>query len=160
MKKFKNYTLKEYLDQLAKKEPVPGGGSVAALTGALATSLVSMVANYSLKNQSADAQKKIKNILSVSKKLRRRLLELVDLDAEAYLGWVKAKKGTPKQKLIAAKKARAVPTEIARLCYQSIEQVPYLVKHGNKYLMSDLEVAVEILTASFLSAIAIANSNS
>ena len=46
--RFRNFTLRVYLNQLARREPVPGGGSAAALASALGVGLISMVANYSI----------------------------------------------------------------------------------------------------------------
>ena len=83
---------------------------------------------------------------------RKRLEELIDLDAQAYLKVVRARKGTPKQKREALKQARAVPLEVCKLCYKGIQMTPYLIEKGNKYLISDVEVAAECLMASFNSA--------
>ena len=47
-KKIKNQTVQEFLDDLVSKTPAPGGGSVAALMGATAASLVSMVCNLTI----------------------------------------------------------------------------------------------------------------
>lgn len=153
MKKFRNYSLKEYTLELSKKEPVPGGGSAAALVAATGTSLIIMVANYSLdKGKSKAQENKFKKIIKDGTAIRNRLLELVDLDAEAYLGVVKARGKSKAEKNKAKRKAKAVPKETAKLCYKAIQLGPYLVEHGNKHLLSDVEVAVETLFAAFNSA--------
>ena len=153
MKKFKNHTLVEYLAELAKKAPVPGGGSVAALTAALAAGLISMVANYSVgrKIPLRDVRR-LEGILKKSEALRVRLLELVDLDAEAYLQVVAAKGQPPRIKRQVLRAAARVPAEVARLCYQTMLLAPFLIDKGNPYLLSDVEVAVELLEAAFKSA--------
>ena len=152
MKKFKDCTLQEYLDCLSKKEPVPGGGSVAALTAALAAGLISMVANYSIGKNTESVERKIKTILEGSEKIRKRLLELVDLDAQAYLNVVKTRKAAPEIKKKALAQARQVPFEVGQLCYNAVQLTPYLVQKGNFYLMSDIQVANELLLAAFNSA--------
>lgn len=153
MRKFKNHSVKEYLDELSLKVPVPGGGSAAALAGALGAALISMVANYSLgKNKSKTVDQKIKKLLKESERLRKRLIELVDLDAQAYLGVVKTRKSAPAIRKKALKRASQVPRETARLCYQGVLLAPYLVEKGNKYLLSDVEVALELLRAAYNSA--------
>ena len=153
MKKFKEQTLEQYLDALASREPVPGGGSAAALSAALGAGLVSMVTQYSVnKGSPVDVEAKLQEILQQSEILRKKFLELVDRDAEAYLGVVQARKGTEEEKKAAAVKAAAVPRELAELCYQAIDLTPFLVLNGNKYLLSDVEVAVELLNAAFKSA--------
>ncbi len=153
MKKFKNHTLKEYLEALAKKEPVPGGGSVAALAAGLAAGLLSMVARYSLgKSSSRQTERKLERVLSKAETLRDRLLELVDLDAQAYLKVVHSKGKSPVVKRKVKAEACSVPREVSRLCFQLIQLTPVLVSYGNKYLISDVEVAVELLFASYKSA--------
>ena len=156
MAQFKNFSLKAFLNVLSQKVPVPGGGSAAALAASLGASLIAMVIHYSLgKGQASWIEDKLKVTLRASQKLQKRFLELVDLDAQAYLQVVKSKKASKQVRKRAQAKARAVPREVAQLCYRAIELLPYLVKHGNKYLVSDLEVAAELLLASFNSALAL-----
>ena len=150
MKKYKNHTLKEYLECLSARTPVPGGGSAAALSAALGASLISMVANYSIgKNSSKAVEQKFQKIVKESQRIRNRLLELVDLDAEVYLKVTATRKSSEKIKNAALLKARQVPLEICRLCYQALTLTPFLVEKGNKYLLSDVEAAVEFLLAGF-----------
>ncbi len=74
-----------FLDKLASKSPEPGGGSVAALAGALAAALVSMVANLTLdKVKYQVVQPQIKALLNESEKLRAEMQGLVQQDTEAY----------------------------------------------------------------------------
>jgi len=160
MRKFKNHTVKEYLEQLSLKVPVPGGGSAAALCGALGAALISMVANYSLgKNKSKSVDNKIKNILKQNEKLRKRLIELIDLDAQAYLSVVKTRKAAPSIREKALKRASRVPQETCRLCYAALLLTPFLVKKGNRYLLSDVEVAIAMLAAAYNSALANVEAN-
>ena len=154
MKAFKNHTLREYLDVLASRNPVPGGGSAAALTGALGTALLSMAAQYSVRKSNPESlNQRIQKILLNSEKLRKRLLELVDLDAQAYLNVVKSRQAGEKAKKTALAKAASVPREVCRLCYRGVELLPYLVEMGNHHLISDIEVAAELLLAAFNAAV-------
>ena len=153
MKNYKGHTLKEYLGSLAAKSSVPGGGSASALTAAIGVALISMVANYSKgKSTSKRVETRIKNTLLKSEKIRKRLLELVDLDAKAYLRVVKTRQSSARIKKDALKKAASVPREVCRLCYSAIQMTPFLVEQGNKNLISDIDVAVELLFAAFNSA--------
>jgi len=150
MKKFRSHTLKEYLDVLSRREPVPGGGSASALTAAAGAALLSMVANYSKgRGQSKLVEKQIQKTLSETEKIRTRLLELVDLDAESYLKVVRARKASAARQKAAAKAAGKVPVEICKLCYKAIGLTPVLVKKGNPHLINDVEVAAELLLAAF-----------
>ncbi len=153
MKKYKNYTLSEYMEVLSSRTPVPGGGSAAAYTGALGAALISMVANYSIgKGDSLKHEKEIRKIIKESFKIQKALLDYVDLDAEAYKKVIKSKQST-KERTIAERKARKVPKEVCRFCYRAITLTPFLVKKGNVNLMSDIEVAVEMLFAAYNSAL-------
>lgn len=153
MKKFKNHTLDKYLDVLAAREPVPGGGSAAAMSAALGAGLISMVTQYSLKKGSpALVERRLEKILRTSERLRREFLCIVDLDAQAYLAVVRTRKGPLRARQVALRQAAKVPQQLARLCSQAIDLTPFLVLKGNKYLLSDVEVAVELLFAAFKSA--------
>jgi formiminotetrahydrofolate cyclodeaminase len=153
MKKYKNHTLCEYLDVLSKRTPVPGGGSAAALIAATGAALVSMVANYSKgRSKSKRVENKICSLLKQNEQIRKRLIDLIDLDTKVYLNVVKTRGASAQIKKKALKEASKVPLEVCRLCYKAIQLIPYLVENGNPHLTSDLEVAAEMFLAAFNSA--------
>jgi len=159
---FKDKTLQEYLDQLSRREPVPGGGSAAALTAAMAVSLISMVTNYSIgrKSNTKAVDKRLAKILTNSEPIRQRLLELTSLDSEAYLKVFAARSLDKKAQAQATKEALAVPFEVRKLCYKAVQLTPYLAQKGNPYLLSDVEVALELLMAAFNGAGVMVRTNS
>ena len=151
---YANSSIRKYLGDLAAKKPAPGGGSAAALAGALAASLLSMVANFTVgKEKYKPYEKEIKKVLKESERIRKRLLQLVDLDVRAYMRVVKTRDKGAKQKKAALKKAAAVPKEICQICQEALKLCPVLVKKGNRNLLSDVEVAMEFLLAAFNSAL-------
>ena len=153
MKPFRNYSLSEYTRVLSLKVPAPGGGSAAAATAALGAALLSMVANYSLgKGASRADEQKIKVSLKKSEQLRKRFLRLVDLDAQAYLNFVKTRGAAPAKRIAARRKAAEVPLEVCKLCYKAVQLSPALVRCGNKHLIPDVTVALELLLAAFTAA--------
>ena len=136
-----NKSLKKYLDDLTAKLPAPGGGSVAALVAALGAALIGMVINFTLgKPKYARYQMELTKMLFISDQIRRRFLELVDLDVVAF-----------KSKDI--NKTLNVPLEVSRLCYEVMRLCPRLVKKGNINLISDVAVAAILLEAGFSSAL-------
>ena len=150
MKQYKNHTLQEYLNVLAQKTPIPGGGSACAYTAGLGVALLGMVARYSQgKTSDQRVKKKIKNIINDTEKMKKRLLTLVDLDAKAHLKVTQSRKKSPKEYRKALNTAREVPLEVCRLCYRAITTAPFLVEKGSNYLVSDAAVACELLLASF-----------
>jgi formiminotetrahydrofolate cyclodeaminase len=150
MKAFKHHTLSEYLDVLSRKTPVPGGGSAAALVAATGAALISMVADYSLnKGRSKRIEAKIRSVRAQSERIRRRLLDLVDLDARGYLKVVQARGASAAVQRRAMRAAAKAPREVCRLCYKAVRLMPYLVENGNPSLISDIKVAAEILFAGF-----------
>lgn len=161
MKKLINLTIKEYTQKLSKKEPTPGGGSAAALSASLGASLLIMVARYS---QGRSKQKRINNkidkIILLLTSYNNRFLELVDEDAKAYNQLVESRKKSAKEQRAAQKYALAVPKEVCKLVYNTINQAPYLVEHGNPYLIADVQSAVEMLKAAFVSAQGLVDYNS
>ena len=144
---YKNKSVEKYLDDLAARLPAPGGGSGAALTAGLGAALIGMVINFTLgKSKYANYQKDLTKMLSVSEGIRKRFLELVDLDVAAF-----------KSKDI--NEALAVPLEVSRLCFKALRLCPPLVKKGNINLISDVAVAAILLEAGFSSALFNVNIN-
>jgi len=81
----RDMTLGGFTDELAADSAAPGGGSVAALSGALGASLVSMVCRLTIgKKGYEEYEEEVKEVLSESEELRRRLLEAIDIDAKAF----------------------------------------------------------------------------
>lgn len=148
---FANNTLKEYLNQLSSRQPVPGGGSAAALCAAMGVGLLAMVTEYSIgrKSNTAVTNKQLEKVLAQLNPMHQRLLALTSLDAEAYLGVSQAKTLDTKAKRKASLFAKQVPQEVCQLCFKAIKLAPLLVNKGNPYLLSDVEVAIELLMAGF-----------
>ena len=75
----------EFLQDLASDLPAPGGGGAAALTGAMAASLISMVARLTMgKKGYEEVEKQMADILGLSDELYQKLCQQIDEDAEAF----------------------------------------------------------------------------
>jgi formiminotetrahydrofolate cyclodeaminase len=147
-------TLEEFGDVLGSDAPAPGGGSVAALSGALGAQLVAMVCRLSVGKKDLDKhQDEIKVALPRADSLASGLLRRVDLDTEAFNGVMaafKLPKGTEdeKQKRTAAiqlgyKEAVQSPLAIGRECVEVLELAKSLLGKTNPNALSDLGVAAQ-----------------
>ena len=152
-----------FLDELASNAPAPGGGSVAALSGALGAALVSMVCNLTLgKKAYADVQDEISDLLAESEALREQLTGLLEEDVKAYTGYSKAAKmprGTDEEKAerqvvmqVALKVATDVPLSIAETAVKVMDLCMPAAEKGNKWAVSDAGVAVLMAEAALRSA--------
>lgn len=150
--------LRHFMDKLASKSPEPGGGSVAALTGALGAALVSMVANLTLgKEKYKDVQQDIEVLLKESEKLREQMQDLIQKDTEAYgaLSFVyKMPKETEEEKKARAAKmqealkhACLVPFEIGQKSVEVARLAKKAAEIGNVGAVSDAGVAVLLARA-------------
>ena len=148
-----------YLAALAAKTPTPGGGSAAALAGALAAGLAAMVANFTQgrKKYAAIAPEVAERLADLGKSLHV-LEELVQKDIDAY-GTVGEGFAMPRRtdaeraarnKHIqqASVEATEVLFEIADACAAVSEHALWLVKHGNTNLVSDAVMAVLLTDAA------------
>jgi len=147
-----------FMDKLASKSPEPGGGSVAALTGALGAALVSMVANLTLgKEKYKDVQPQIESLLKESEKLRAEMQGLIQKDTEVYgaLSAVyKMPKNTDEEKAArtakmqeALKNACQVPFEIGLKSLVVAKLASRAAEIGNVGAVSDAGVAVLLAQA-------------
>jgi len=85
--KLANRTIIDFTEVLASSEPAPGGGSTAALEGALAASLVEMVTGLTIgKKKYAEHDELLKQIAAEAAKLRARFTDIIDRDTEAFNG--------------------------------------------------------------------------
>jgi len=152
------------MDALASKSATPGGGSVAALTGAMGSALVSMVGNLTLgKEKYQEVEDDIKNILKKSEKLRNDLENLMERDIEVFnqfMATLKLPKETKEQKKerkqkiqIALIEAANVPLEVAIKCQELFDICQEIAHKGNKSVISDAGVGVILAQAAFDSAI-------
>lgn len=147
-----NNTIKDYLDRVAAGTAAPGGGSVAALNGALAAGLVEMVANLTIGKKGYEAvEDDMKAIADRAAQLRTKLTESIDKDADAYtevMAAYRLPKTTDEEKAVrkekiqyAIKHAALVPLEVARSAVAVIELAGDAIDKGNKNAASDGAVA-------------------
>lgn len=135
--------------------PAPGGGSAAALVGALGISLLEMVANYTVGKEKYKAvEKDMQKALVEIGALRKKLTSLVDEDVEVYKKLSSVYKIGEKNALQKAlKEAAAVPLDICDSCHRGMILCPELLEKGNVNLVSDVGVAASLLAAGFESAL-------
>ena len=147
--------IRKYLDDLSAKLPAPGGGSAAALTGALGVSLILMVLNYTIgKEKYKEFEEELKGALESAKELKKKLSLLIDRDVEVYKrlsATFKSQDGTVKEK--ALRDAAGVPIEICNCSFEAIKLCQEVMDKTNKNLITDIGVAAELLESAFNSAV-------
>jgi len=149
----KDRTLEEFLAAVAAPTPTPGGGSVAALAGALSVALTRMVAGLARGKkgyEGVDAE--LAQLETRAKKTQARLEALIDEDAKAYddvLAAMRLPKSTEKEKAArveamqrAYRRATEVPLETMERCIEALELAEAAVKKGNRGAVTDAAVAV------------------
>jgi formiminotetrahydrofolate cyclodeaminase len=152
-----------FLDRLAAETPTPGGGSAAALAGALAAALVSMVCRYTLgRERFQDVQETISRVLERAEQLRAELTQDIQRDIDAYGSYARAvslPRGTPEERrtrseaLQAALRASTeVPLDVAARCPALLRLAADAAAIGNPNLISDAAVAAELAEAARRSA--------
>lgn len=142
-------TCQGFLDALASKAPVPGGGGASALVGALGAALCTMVGNYTVgKKKYADVEEDVKALMAKAEDIRARLLALVDADAEAFEPLSKAyaiPKDDPSREAVMEKclqDAAATPMAILRLSCEAIDLHREMLDKGSVIMLSDVGTGV------------------
>jgi formiminotetrahydrofolate cyclodeaminase len=148
MNVLKDLSLVDYLDRTASKEPLPGGGSAAALNAALAAALAEMVANLTIGRKNFEAvDAEMRTIAEKAAALRQKLIGDIDRDSEAYARVLKAfqmPKTSEAQKAArgravqeAFKQAALVPLGVARDALAVMALGGIVVAKGNPNAASD-----------------------
>lgn len=158
-----NMTVKEFLEELSSKAPVPGGGGASAMVGAAGCALGSMVANLTLgKKKYADVEEDIKALILKSEALKEELLCLINKDAEAFEPLSRAyglPKDTEEERLHKEKvmeealyEASVVPLEIMQKIYEMIKIHGEYKDKGSRLAISDVAVGVTFCKSALLGA--------
>ncbi len=154
----------EFMETLASNAPVPGGGSVAALSGAVAAALTEMVANLTVgKKKYAEAEDEMIEILAAFSDHREAFLKGMDEDAQAFhlvMDALGMPKETDDEKAVrkeamqnAFKEASRVPLETARLGVDLFPGIRAVVERGNQNAASDGLVAAMMARNAILAAL-------
>lgn len=158
MAMYMDQTLQHYLDDLASSQPAPGGGSAAALSGAMGAALASMVCQLTLgKEEYAGVQQEIEGLLRQTEKLRLRFQQLMQEDIEAY-GRLSAGYKLPREtgeeratRSIAIQErlveAALVPLEVTECAAELIQCCQRIAEIGNATVLSDVMMGA-ILSSS------------
>ena len=132
----------EFVDDIASDSTL-GGGSVAAVSGAMAAALSEMVCRVSLENgDGADVDTELCDMKPELVAERERLLQLADEDADAFEALVAAYRRRDDHEHTSAieeasKRATSVPLEIAERCLVVLESASVLTAEGNESVVSD-----------------------
>ncbi|SMF95120.1 Formiminotetrahydrofolate cyclodeaminase [Methylomagnum ishizawai] len=149
----KDQPIEHFLDALASKAPTPGGGSAAAIMGAMGAALVGMVGNLTVGKKNYEAvEAEMKAMLEQADGLRARLTDLIRADVEAFkqvMGAYALPKDTDAQKQARAeaiqaalKTATDVPLDCARACAEIVRLSRIAAEKGNRNVASDAGAAV------------------
>jgi formiminotetrahydrofolate cyclodeaminase len=159
MKKFTDFTLENYLNELSGPEPVPGGGSASAYAASLAMGLAQMVGRVSLKRKkkeglSAEESRRederrdtIQKIIESLEKTKRDAFQIVNLDPEVYQE-VMAAWGTDKLE-DALENSFRLQAELAFLAVMGHEWNKNMADLVSGSIKNDLIVSAGLFEAAF-----------
>ncbi len=152
-------SVREFANEVSSESPAPGGGSVAALAGALSAALSSMVTNLTFgKKGFEEVKQTMKEVGEKAQQLKDEYLSLIDRDSEAFnavMSAMKLPKKTEEEKAArekaieeATKQATLVPLETLRNTVQLLELSREVVEKGNPNSLSDATVSAIMAEAA------------
>jgi glutamate formiminotransferase / formiminotetrahydrofolate cyclodeaminase len=155
--------LPTFLDDIAAPNAIPGGGSAAAYSAAIAAGLVSMVAGLTMgKEKYAEVETEMKTIHAKAERLRGELTRAVTDDAhvfEAVMAAFKFLKDTPEHEQArneaieqATLNAAKIPLDVARKAVEVMSLAERCVHIGNHNAITDAAAAVSIARAALIAA--------
>ncbi|MEG2183959.1 MAG: cyclodeaminase/cyclohydrolase family protein [Cloacibacillus sp.] len=157
--KFEEMTVGAFIDELASNSPAPGGGSVAALCGSLASGLTSMVGNLTIgKEKYKDNWDTMQQVFDASEKLRADFVKLMNDDTESFnvfMAAMKMPKDTDEEKAArktamaeATKTATEVPLLTLETCAEAAKLAFEAASFGNPNAASDAGSAALLADAA------------
>ena len=157
-------TIKDFISKVISNDPVPGGGSISALNGALAAALSAMVANLTVgRKKYAEVNDLMQELSTRFEKLSQKLIEDVDRDSDAYnrvFAAFKLPKETDEEKQLRSeaiqketKYAAQVPMEVARAVYEVLPQIDAIAQKGNSNAVTDACVSMMCARTAILGAL-------
>lgn len=163
MTQIKDKSVQTFLDELAGKQATPGGGSAAAVMGAQAAALVSMVCNLTLgKPKYAEVEADMKNLLAEAEALRESLTGMIKADVDVFdklMACYGLPKSTDEEKARRSaqiqwvlRDATEVPLQCAKACAKALALSRIAAEKGNLGVISDAGVAVMAAYAGLKSA--------
>ena len=150
---------REFVEGLASGEPAPGGGAACAYVGVLATSLASMVGNFTVGRKKYEkVWDQAQQHLDELETMRERLIQLVDED-ERVFGIVSSAYRMPhetdEQKAARSEAIQAslysaceVPLEVMRIAVQTADAARFMAYYGNRSVLSDAGSAASFAKAA------------
>jgi formiminotetrahydrofolate cyclodeaminase len=151
--------VRELIDRLASKAPAPGGGSAAALAGAMGAALVEMVGELTTGRADLDGSDgAVGEICAAATTRRTELLGLAELDASAYDAVIAARR-LPRQTdaeradralrvTDATREATRIPLRVAEAAADVLRLAERIAPLGNPHAVSDAGVAAQLASAS------------
>lgn len=152
----KEKSISKFLDDLSSNSSTPGGGSAAALSGALTASVISFIANLTIgKDKYKNVETEVKKILNETEKLKKEMLLMIDQDSEILKSILASyKNNNQKQSEKICQKAVNFSMKMAKKSVELMQLNLEISKIGNKMLASDFEVAAYLGEAAVGSSIA------
>ena len=153
-----------WIETLASKAPVPGGGGASALGGALASALGQMVSNLTIgKKRYADVEHEVKETCEHLERIQKELLDLADKDAEVFAPLARAYSlPTNTEEERATKdwemeknllEASLVPLQIMGMAIEVLKDLDVLEEKGSKMAVSDVGVASQFARSAVTGAV-------
>ena len=156
---FSDKSCSEFVEVLASKAPVPGGGGASAMVGALATALGNMVGSLTVgKKKYAAVEEEMRALKDRCDRLQKDFLHLVERDAEVFEPLARAysmPKNTEEEKAekarvmeIVLRDACSVPMEIMEKCCEAIDIIAVFAEKGSVIAISDAGVGAAFAKAA------------
>ena len=159
-----NLTITDFVDEVSRDTPATGGGSIAALAGALGSALASMVVNLSVGKGEFDSQySDLCQLAEKAQAIKDELIRAIDADTEAFnevIAGMRMAKDTAEQLALRSsviragyKSAAEVPLRTAELCREVLDLCQAAANIGNEAVMSDAGVGALMALAGVQGAI-------